>query len=158
MTWFHLTIFFGDFLSNYNFQFFSHFGFRREAIWIFLRQKMKLVKVTNMILQRPEVLCSRTVELKSESSEWVSFIEKSDLRCCPIHCWLGCWGCDRKFRLEEKTLYRLCTSSSHVLTNSVTTNIRFFLRNFTSLLFYEVEFFDWDQTMEKLMYKTLCSP
>ena len=34
------------------------------------------------------------------------------------------------------------TSSSHVFTNFVTTNLRFFLLNFICLLFYEVEFFD----------------
>ena len=37
----------------------------------------------------------------------------------------------------------LCTCSSHVFTNSVTTNLRnLFSRNFICLISYEVEFFD----------------
>ena len=41
----------------------------------------------------------------------------------------------------------LSTSSLHVFTNSVTTNIRIFSPDYICLLFYEVQFFYWGQTI-----------
>ena len=57
---------------------------------------------------------------------------------------------DHVQKQDEQNHPILRTSSSHVFTNSVTTNLRKKKsQNFICLLFYKVECFDSDQTIEK---------
>ena len=68
----------------------------------------------------------------------------------------------RETRSRERIIfdecnYKLCTSSSHVFHEFCNHEYTKKSRNFTCLLFYEVEFLDWDQIMEKDADLTVCA-
>ena len=73
------------FLLNYNVQFFiTHFVFRRQYPEFFFSKKKfvkwKQVKITNMILQRLQVLCSSVIQVRIDQ-ELVVKIR------CPMRSW-----------------------------------------------------------------------